>query len=44
MGPLIDAWINYGIVTGVFATLLLGVPLVSVGWVVFDVVGGDNPV
>lgn len=37
-GPIIDAWVSYGVVTGVFASLLLGVPLVGVGWVVFDVV------
>lgn len=42
VGPIADAWLNYGVVTGVLATLLVGVPVVGVGWMCFDVVLRDS--
>jgi len=35
--PLADAWINYGIGAGIFATVFLGIPVLGVWWMGYDI-------
>lgn len=40
--PVADAWLNYGVPTGVFATLVLGLPILLITFSILTPVSNSN--